>query len=368
MTKKVAMRNGAIIVLCLLGAAAAMLYAASPKILGGPFVVDVTSQTATVAWVVENDTVSVRASGKAAVTSPSFRVEHTTLTGLKPDTRYDYDIASDSPAGKGYFKTPPSEPGAPSAYSFVVYGDNRTRPDVHRRVIEALIKHSIPDFVVQTGDMVANGDDTLQWSTFLNIEHDLLRQTAFFPAMGNHEHETHYFRELFHDGPSYYSFDWGNAHFSVLDSDIVNTTSDFQVKHALWGEQTRWLEEDLKHHQDSVFRFVVAHHPPFTAVKQRQGANEHMTALAPMLEKYHVTAGLFGHDHNYQHYLKNGIHYVTSGGGGAPLYDVDMPPAGITQRVVSMENFVSVTVDGKTARFQAISIDGKVLDQFVVEH
>ena len=38
-----------------------------------------------------------------------------------------------------------------------------------------------------------------------------------------------------------------------------------------------------------------------------------MTALMPLFEKYHVTAGLFGHDHNYQHYLKNGIHYVITG-------------------------------------------------------
>jgi hypothetical protein len=25
---------------------------------------------------------------------------------------------------------------------------------------------------------------------------------------------------------------------------------------------------------------------------------------------YHVTAAFFGHDHNYQHYLKEGIHYI----------------------------------------------------------
>ena len=89
-----------------------------------------------------------------------------------------------------------------------------------------------------------------------------------------------------------------------------------------------------------------------------------MTALTPMLEKYNVTAGFFGHDHNYQHYLKNGIHYIVSGGGGAPLYDVDKPPADITVKVASVENFVSVTVDGKVAHVQVIAIDGKVLDDF----
>ena len=89
-----------------------------------------------------------------------------------------------------------------------------------------------------------------------------------------------------------------------------------------------------------------------------------MTALTPMFEKYHVTAALFGHDHNYQHYLQNGIHYVVTGGGGAPLYDVNKPPPGITQKVVSVENFVSVSVDGKSAHVRAISIEGRVLDEF----
>jgi acid phosphatase type 7 len=79
--------------------------------------------------------------------------------------------------------------------------------------------------------------------------------------------------------------------------------------------QKRWLEEDLQSHQKAAYRFVAAHHPPFTAVARRQGENLHMTALVALFEKYHVSAGFFGHDHNYQHYLKNGIHYVTTGVG-----------------------------------------------------
>src|SRR5437660_8334775 len=124
------------------------------------------------------------------------------------------------------------------------------------------------------------------------------------------------------------------------------------------------MEEDLKQHQSETLRFVMAHHPPITAVANRQKDNPHMTALIPLFEKYHVSAGFFGHDHNYQHYLKGGIHYITTGGGGAPLYDVDQPPEEITQKVVSIENFVSIHVDGKAARVRAIGIDGRILDEF----
>ena len=86
-----------------------------------------------------------------------------------------------------------------------------------------------------------------------------------------------------------------------------------------------------------------------------------------MFEKYHVSAGFFGHDHNYQHDLNNSIHYVTTGGGGAPLHDVNTPPKEITQKVVSIENFVRVSVNGKTAHFQAIDTNGKTLDEVDVE-
>ncbi|HEX9121273.1 MAG TPA: metallophosphoesterase family protein, partial [Terriglobales bacterium] len=51
--------------------------------------------------------------------------------------------------------------------------------------------------------------------------------------------------------------------------------------------------------QGADFRFLTAHHPPLTAVERRQGDNPQMTALMPMFEKYKLTAGFFGHDHNY---------------------------------------------------------------------
>jgi hypothetical protein len=109
---------------------------------------------------------------------------------------------------------------------------------------------------------------------------------------------------------------------------------------------------------------VVGHHPPMSAVSSRQEFNPRMVDLIPLFEKQHVTAGFFGHDHNYQHYLKNGINYVITGGGGAPLYNVDKPDPQTMVKVVSTENFVTISVDGKTAKVQAHALDGKILDEF----
>jgi hypothetical protein len=337
---------------------------AQPKILGGPLVVNVNPRSATVVWIVDGGEVTLHPpAGATAKISPSLQVEKTTFRGLLANTRYEYDLGARGP--KGTFKTPPTR-GEP--FQFVVYGDNRTRHDMHRRVIQRLLANGVPDFVIQTGDMTEDGSDSALWPIFFDIEKDLLRQAAIFPTLGNHEANTQNFFDFFQVSKPYYSFDWGNAHFSMIDSDLANVSATQSERDAFWTGQTRWLEEDLAASQKAGFRFVVAHHAPFSALKSRQGSSPHMNALLPMLEKYRVSAGFFGHDHNYQRYTKNGIQYVITGGGGAPLYTVDDPdPAAKLVKAVSIENFVTVSVNGNVARIEAIAVDGSKLDQFEIQ-
>ncbi len=337
--------------------------AAADKVVGGPLVVNVTARTATVVWIVQSDEAVMKtADGSDLHNEPVLHAESARFTRLKAGTRYEYEVPG-RPDLKGSFRTPaPAE----SQFEFVVYGDTRTRHDVHRKVIAALLEHCHPDFAVQTGDLVNDGGDAALWPTFFDIEHDLLRQVAYYPALGNHERHSHNYTDFMQAAP-YYSFNWGNAHFAILDTDLGNAAPSELARQTYWKEQTDWLAADLAKNQKAVFRFVAGHHPPMTAVSNRQGDNPHMIALIPMLEQYHVTAAFFGHDHNYQHYLKNGIHYVITGGGGAPLYDVDKPPAGITQKVAKTENFVRIRVDGNKAHVEAMTPDGTTIDDFEIE-
>ena len=332
--------------------------APSEKVVGGPYVVNVGPRSATVMWVVQTGEASLGIEpNKADKTAPVLRAQKTAFLGLKPGTIYYYQVFPGE-AGKGSFKTPSDGEGR---FQFVVYGDTRTRHDVHRTVINGILKYASPDFILHTGDLVADANDPALWPIFFDAERELLRKAAFFPSLGNHERNAlSYFDFL--NAKAYYSFNWGNAHFMVIDSDIENAAETKTQRDSFWQEQTRWLEDDLREAQKADFRFLFAHHPPMTAVKRRQGDNPHMTALEPMFEKYGLTAGFFGHDHNYQHYVQNGVHYFVTGGGGAPLYDVDTPPAGITRKVVSTENFMVVQVDGLTARFEARTPDGQILE------
>lgn len=337
---------------------------AQDKVIGGPYVVNTTRTAATVMWIVETGKVVAGTQpGAAEKTEPVLETRRANFTGLRGGTTYYYDVFGGKPEGKGSFKTAPN-PASPTDFEFLVYGDNRTRPDAHTKVIQAILKSGAsPEFVVQTGDMVENGADNALWPTFFDIERDLLRKVSFFPSLGNHERDDRNYFDFFDQKAAYYSFTWGSCHFAVLDSDIAAVAPTEAGRQAFWQEETKWLEDDLKANQGAAFRFVVAHHPPMTAVKARQGNNPHMTALMPMFEKYKVTAGLFGHDHNYQHYLANGIHYFIAGGGGAPLYDVDTPPAGITVKVKSIENFMVFKVTGKTIAVTAYDVNGEVLDK-----
>jgi hypothetical protein len=337
--------------------------AAADKVVGGPLVVNVTARTATVVWIVQSDEAVMKtADGSEVHNAPLLHSESVRFTGLKAGNSYQYEVPG-RPDLKGSFKTAPTGEGQ---FEFVVYGDTRTRHDVHRKVIAALLDHCHPDFAVQTGDLVNDGGDPALWPIFFDIEHDLLRQVAYYPALGNHERHSHNYADFMQAAP-YYSFNWGNAHFAILDTDLGNAALSEVARQTYWKEQTDWLAADLAKNQKAAFRFVAGHHPPMTAVSNRQGDNPHMIALTPLLEQYHVTAAFFGHDHNYQHYLKNGIHYVITGGGGAPLYDVDKPPQGITQKVMSTENFVRVRVDGKKVHIEAITPDGATIDDFGVE-
>lgn len=326
------------------------------KVVGGPYVVNATPTSATVMWMVQTgETASGDAELKHNV--PLLHVERTHLTGLKPGAVQHYQ-AFPGEAGKGSFKTPPVET---VPFEFVVYGDTRTRHDVHRAVVAGILKHSNPDFVIQTGDLVEDARENGQWPIFFDAERELLRKAAYYPALGNHERNAKNYYDFMEARP-YYSFDWGNAHLIVLNSDIGNIGPDRAARGAYWQEQTDWLENDLKNSQGAGFRFIFAHHPPMTAVKSRQGQNQHMAALEPLFRKYRVTGAFFGHDHNYQHYLKDGIHYFVSGGGGAPLYNVDAPPPGITVMTARTENFMVVKVNGPKARVEVFKPTGERLD------
>jgi len=108
-----------------------------------------------------------------------------TLSGLEPATLYYYRVIHAGVPGEPGTFTTPVAPG--DSFSFVVMGDTRSNHDAHQDVVDAVLANGTPDLVFNTGDLVSTGEDEELWRIFFTIEAELLRNSIFGPARGNHE-------------------------------------------------------------------------------------------------------------------------------------------------------------------------------------
>jgi phosphodiesterase/alkaline phosphatase D-like protein len=143
--------------------------------------VNVGPRSATVVWLVQKGEGALgTAPGKMEKSAPIVRSESITFAGLVPGTTYYYQ-SFPGDAGKGSFKTPPV---GTAKFQFVVYGDTRTRHDVHKTVVEGILKYAAPDFLIHTGDLVAEGGDTSLWPIFFQHRTGIVAQNRILPRPG----------------------------------------------------------------------------------------------------------------------------------------------------------------------------------------
>jgi hypothetical protein len=212
--------------------------------------------------------------------------------------------------------------------------------------------------VVNTGDMVGESNDS-EWQTFFNIEYPLLLTTPMFPTMGNHEHdygEDETFARLFPLGDAarfsgrVYSFDYGSAHFSVLDSN-----GDL-------GDQSGWLENDLAlADARGQTSFITLHFGPVCGCSGFQhGSNDDAGVVVEIAARHHVAVVFSGHNHLYERGVSRGVAYVVTGGGGAPLMATGT--IGSTRATFSQNHYVLVDFNGQALHLSAKTPDGILLD------
>lgn len=328
----------------------------------GPYLMFPTVDGITVCWVSEKQTTGTVEYAPEKTPGPQLEAKDTMpthnhrvkLSGLLPYTRYSYSVKCDGDTQAGTFITaaPKTQP-----FKFVAYGDNRTQADKHAAVLARMLQFH-PDFVVQTGDQVASGTNEAQWDEFWKIAGKTLRQTAYYPSLGNHEnHGAPYYR--FFDVPAEYSFDYGNAHFVALDSNRPSSK---------YAAQEAWLKRDLAGHQDAAWRIVFFHHTVHTCVtmaNRRVAAEKLAARLEPIFQANKVQLVINGHDHDYQRHVAHGITYLVTGGGGAPLYDVK-PDTSFVKTAKKAHHHCEITVNGGTMAVRAIEPDGTVIEQFEI--
>jgi len=247
---------------------------------------------------------------------------------------------------------------------FVVYGDTRDGHEVHRKLVALMIQQS-PEMVWQTGDLVHKASDPSLWKIYDDIVKDLRKKTQLYTVRGNHDFGGDGYGErmtspIESGNKDYYSVTKGNSHLIALDVD----------DHSIYGpgtDQYKWLEADLKKAQStSKHIFVFFHVAPYSIGSH--GMNpEVQEKLCPLFIKYGVRIVFNGHDHNYYHTVRNGVTYVVSGGGGAPLYDAYPDKGAIPgDRYEKVHHYCLVDVKGDDVNVQVIRVDGSLLEKFTV--
>lgn len=236
------------------------------------------------------------------------------LSGLRAATIYWYRLDdAGAPAGAVPVRTQPDHPGPVRVGAF---GDTRTNDAAHAQVVADLIADN-PDVVLHTGDLVASVSESY-WQTFFRIEAALLRSVPIYPVLGNHEGDGSRYVQLFvlpqQGGQKrYYEARWGTVSVVALDTNQAVAEGSAQ-----W----RWLASTLASLADDPgvsFRLVLLHHGPFDSGSGHGSNLDVRSAMVPLFESYGVDIVVSGHNHDYERSTVNGIKYVVTGGGGAPL-------------------------------------------------
>ena len=292
------------------------------------------------------------------------------IDGLQPQTHYGYTLAIGSappaPSGAGELTTaPPLDSKAP--FSFLLYGDNRTDVASHTAIVRAMLQ-SPTDFVINTGDLVQDGASDANWQSFFDVEAPLIRSRNVFSCVGNHEITdgagANYLRYM---GPTYDahgagekpklygSFRWAYARFFLLDAMEAFDS----------GPERAWLDDELSRADTEdglAWRIVVMHHSPWSAGPHGGNPRALRAGIPELFAAHHIDLVIAGHDHIYERGFASGIRYLISGGGGAPLYEIEHRLLS-TRKVESVHHIVEVSAERDAIRLVTKRDDGSVLER-----
>lgn len=229
------------------------------------------------------------------------------IEGLQPDTTYYYRIGD---AAKGYWSPVGTITTADNSDSFTFFHVSDSQAGMQQQYNNwaNVLKTGFemyPDasFIMHTGDNVDHGDNFNHWKWLFNQASDTLKDTVYMPTAGNHEeHGTYALSENFvisnlpeQDDLTglYYSFDYNNAHFMVLNANDYDDNG-------FSAEQIAWLKADAAA-SDAQWKIVATHKAVYSNGSHYDddevvAMREQLSTLMPELG---VDIVLQGHDHVY---------------------------------------------------------------------
>lgn len=362
----------------------------------GPFLQNVTATSASVAWSTSDLGESVLRVGRfpgawdVEKLGPSTDTHLLQLSSLQPATRYYYEIEVGGTvltSGSSFsFETYPAAKDNRS-FRFLAWGDSGNASGSQLDVAEQIdTVQPRPKLVLGLGDLAYPSGGWDDWNPKLFSPYeDLIRNTAFWPTIGNHDIQTQNaapYLDAFYlpensGGPGnasgterYYSFDYGMAHFVSIDF----WSSDVSVG----GDQYEWMIADMDAAVSRGQRWIIvfAHSPPYTD-GSHDSLNEGSLIFVhdnwvPVMEEHGADLVLAGHSHVYERtylleddvvlqsdpsdYTKDpggpGTLYITSGaGGGGSSGDFEHPLVAVAVGNKAGMSTIDVTYDSLRGYF-----------------
>lgn len=283
------------------------------------------------------------ASLTTVTTDESVEWHQIAITGLTPNTKYYYRIDNFNNAIHS-FTTAPSEG---STFNFLIVSDLRQNSgdlgclvgtNVPKYMAEkSTAEGDFPEFSISTGDITSEGDRYSTWKSWfddISVLGDLSSNAPLIDVVGNHERHNDPEGDIFASfypleeqstaGQFYFSFDYGQIHFTMLDPWKI-TNGD-----AWWDElddiQYDWARRDLQDAMDKEFRILCLHPPPLRG-RTATRLDYKLPRVIKLANDYEVSIVFFGHAHDYEYNFINGTHYLLNGVGG----NLDFSPSGYAE-------------------------------------
>ena len=315
---------------------------------------------------------------------PDYYQHEATLTGLSPNTSYQYDLrlgdVDPTPGVIDSFRTAPAT--GTGTVRVVAFGDSGNGSSAQGQVA-ALLNAETFNFAIHTGDIAYSRGTYAQFdSYFFPPYRNWLRRASVFPSIGNHDDMTASatpYRTLFvlpRDGATatypnnaerFYSLDYGPVHIVALDTEAAFLST------ARRQEQLEWLESDLQAAQHQPWRIVFFHRPPYSSGTEHGSDATIRQAFGPLFERYHVQLVLSGHEHSYERTVpwressdatRQAVTYAVTGGGGAALYPVGRSVWTAFSRAAS--HYLRLAISPTDATLEAVGTNGAVFDRFTL--
>ena len=182
------------------------------------------------------------------------------------------------------------------------------------------INEDNPVFVLHLGNIVYGGkewmgimrrDISLQYNQFFRYASTL--NPILYTVKGKMDiyNDSSELYQVYSGREDYYSFNYGNLHFVILDT---NDSSGGMSR-----EQLLWLENDLAEYRDARI-FVFTHHPIVIPRRKQPHADKSTpqvsNKLHSILSRYPVKAVFSGHWASYNLVQRDTITYYITGCGG----------------------------------------------------